>query len=147
MVNSSKVKSLPSSFFIFCLIAVLHTPYHHFHIISNESHSSNHEHYSEAVYSDSENHSHNSNTKFSNAETFKPDDQNVRRHLHFTRELYRSRKNSQSDPEKYNSYAVTIIRPVPTDNHLFSNTLTDFHKIRYSPKSSKTFSGLSPPVA
>lgn len=147
MVNVNKLKRVPSSFFILCLITILHTPYYHFHITSNNTHTSDHEHHSGPSHNNSDNHSYNSHTILSKTEAFKPGNQDVMRHLHVTRELYRSRKNPQSEPEKYNSFAIKIIRPALTNSHTITGTLTDFHKTKYGPESSKTYSGLSPPVA
>jgi hypothetical protein len=147
MVNINKLKSIPSSFFILYLIVAFHAPYYHFHINSSNTHTSGHEHYSGSSHHDSENHSHLSKTSFAKAEILKAGHQNVRRHLHFTRELYRSRKDSQGEPERYNSFALITINPVLTYNQTFEGTLNGFHKIKHSPESSKTFSGLSPPVA
>lgn len=147
MVNINKFKNAPLFFFILCLITVLHAPYYHFHIKSNDTHTLDHEHQAGSPHSSSEHHSHNLHTGLSKTETLKAGHQNVWRHLHFTRELYRSRKSSQNDPERYDNFAVNVIRPFVTYNHTFSSTLTDSHKIKYSPKCSKTYSGLSPPVA
>jgi hypothetical protein len=147
MVNFNKLKSLPPSFFILYLIVAFHAPYYHLHIQTNNTHASNHEHYSGSAHYNSEKHSHPSKTNFAKAETLKAGHQNVRRHLHFTRELYRPRKDSQGEPERYNSFALNTIKPVLIYNHTFTITLSDFHKIKHSPESSKTFSGLSPPVA
>jgi hypothetical protein len=67
--------------------------------------------------------------------------------LHFTRELYKPRKKAQSKPNSYKGYAFNTIGPAPTFNHTFISTLNNSHIIKYSPESSKTFSGLSPPVS
>jgi hypothetical protein len=147
MVNSIKLKTVPLQLFVLYLLFALHAPYYHLHIQPNNTHISKHKHHSESAHYSADNHSHEAERNLFKVQTFKGDHQNVRHHLHFTRELYRPRKNTQSPPESYRNIAFNTISPVQTYNYTFTGTLYDSHKINYSPESSKTFSGLSPPLA
>jgi hypothetical protein len=143
----NRLKTLTLAFFIVYLIVAFHTPYFHLHIQPGHTHSSNHDHYSEPEQSKSVDHTHKSKTTLSKTDTIEADHQNVIRHLHFTRELYKPRKNPQLKSNSYKGYTFNTISPVPKYNHTLLSTLNDFHIIKYSPESSKTFSGLSPPVS
>ena len=143
----NRSKTLTSSFFIFYLIAAFHAPYLHLHIQPVHDHSSKHDHYTEPEQYKSNDHTHKSKTTLSKTDTLEADHQNVIRHLHFTRELYKPRKKPERKPNSYKGYTFNTISPIPTYNHTFLSTLNKSHLIKYSPESPKIFSGLSPPVS
>ncbi len=147
MTKLLKLKIAPLQFFLLYLLVVLHAPYYHLHNQPDNTHIPKHEHLSESAHHSADSHSHKTAINLLKAQAVEVDHKNVWHHLHFTRELYISRKNIQSNHESYNDFAFNKISPVQVYNHTFKGTLHDSLKINYRPVSSKTFSGLSPPVA
>jgi hypothetical protein len=148
ITTSNKINTRLSYFFIFYLIGTIHLPYYHLHTKS-ETHISEHENHSELSSHNSDNQPQKSNTNLSKNNILKNTHQSVIRHLHFTRELYGTRKIILSKARTYKRFASNAMLPDTNPQQISQNTLNDLYSfhIMYNPAFSKIFSGLSPPVS